>query len=117
MRVTEVYYPGSPPVEGYGPGFFRVGGAVHTGAVALLPKGPVGWAGLVDPAPILEQAAAIDVLLIGMGAEIRALDRDLRALLEAAGIGVEIMATPPACRTYNVLLGEGRRVAAALLPV
>ena len=117
MRVTEVYFPGSPPVEGYGPGFFRVGGAIHNGALALLPAGPAPWAGLADPAPLLEQAAAIDVLLIGMGAEIRPLDRDLRAALEAAGMGVEIMATPPACRTYNVLLGEGRRVAAALLPV
>ncbi len=117
MRVTEVYYPGSPPVDGYGPGFFRVGGAILHGAIALLPAGPVAWAGLADSGPILEQAAAIDVLLIGMGAEIRPLDRGLRATLEAAGIGVEIMATPPACRTYNVLLGEGRRVAAALLPV
>lgn len=52
-----------------------------------------------------------------MGAEIAPLDRDLRAALEAAGIGVEIMATPPACRTYNVLLAEGRRIGAALLPV
>lgn len=117
MRVTEVHFPGSPPVDGYGPGFFRVGGAIHMGPVALLPAGPVAWAGLDDPAPILEQAPAIDVLLIGMGAEIRPLDRELRALLEAAGIGVEIMPTPPACRTYNVLLGEGRRVAAALLPI
>ena len=40
------------------------------------------------------------------------LDPALRAALEAAGIGVEIMSTPSACRTYNVLLGEGRRVAA-----
>ena len=117
MRVTEVRFPGSPPVEGYGPGFFRVGGAIHAGALVLLPAGPVAWSGLDDPAPILEQASAIDVLLIGMGAEIRPLDRALRARLEAAGIGVEIMATPPACRHYNVLLGVGRRVAAALLPI
>jgi uncharacterized protein len=40
-----------------------------------------------------------------------------RARLEAAGSGVELMATPSACRTYNVLLAEGRRVAAALMPV
>lgn len=117
MRIAEIHYPGSPPVDGYGPGFFRIAGAVHRGGLALLPAGPVAWAGLPDILPMLEQAAAIDVLLIGMGAEIAALPRDLRARLEQAGIGVEIMATPPACRTYNVLLSEGRRVAAALIPV
>ena len=118
MNLIEVTFDdGALPVEGYGPGFFRVGGAIHAGALVLLPAGPVAWSGLDDPAPILEQASAIDVLLIGMGAEIRPLDRALRARLEAAGIGVEIMATPPACRSYNVLLGEGRRVAAALLPI
>lgn len=117
MRVTEVHYPGSPPVDAYGPGFFRVAGAVWTGPLLLLPEGPLGWSGLPDLAPILEQSGAIDVLLIGMGAEIRALPRELRTLLETADIGVEIMATPPACRTYNVLLSEGRRIAAALIPV
>jgi uncharacterized protein len=43
--------------------------------------------------------------------------RDFRTALEDRGIGVEVMASPTACRTYNVLLGEGRRVAVALLPV
>ena len=40
-----------------------------------------------------------------------------RVLIESAGIGVEVMNSPAACRTYNVLLGEGRRIAAALLVV
>lgn len=117
MRVSEVAFPGRPPVDGYGPGFFRVGGQVFQGPVALLPAGPVGWAGLPEIGALLEQAAEYDVLLLGMGAEIRRLAPDLRATIEAAGIGVEIMASPPACRSYNVLLGEGRRVAAALMPV
>ena len=117
MRITEVHYPGSPPVDGYGPGFFRVAGVVHRGPLALLPDGPLAWAGLPDLAPILEQRGGFDVLLIGMGAEISALPRDLRDRLEGAGIGIEIMATPPACRTYNVLLSEGRRIAAALMPI
>ena len=117
MRVTEIHYPGSPPVDGYGPGFFRVGGAVRAGSLLLLPAGVRDWGGFEDLAPILEQAAEIDVLLVGMGPEIRPLPAETRALLEGAGIGVEIMASPPACRTYNVLLGEGRRVAAALIPV
>jgi uncharacterized protein len=117
MRITEVHFDGAPPVEGYGPGFFRVAGVVRRGPLALLPSGAAEWAGLPDVAAFLAEAEKIDVLLIGMGAEIRPLDPALRATLEAAGVGVEIMATPPACRTYNVLLGEGRRIAAGLLPV
>ncbi|HKK97220.1 MAG TPA: Mth938-like domain-containing protein, partial [Marivita sp.] len=42
---------------------------------------------------------------------------DLRGALEEAGLGVEAMTSPAACRTYNVLLSEGRRVALAVLPV
>jgi len=55
------------------------------------------------------------VLLIGKGADIAPLTRETRAALEAAGLGFEVMSTPSACRTYNVLLTEGRRVAAALV--
>lgn len=117
MRITEVHFDGAPPVEGYGPGFFRVAGVVHRGPLALLPSGAADWAGLTDIAPFLAEAAKVDVLLVGMGAEIRRLDPGLRATLEAAGLGVEIMATRAACRTYNVLLGEGRRIAAGLMPV
>ena len=62
-------------------------------------------------------AGRIDVLFVGTGAEIAHAPRAFRDRLEEAGIGVETMATPAACRTYNVLLSEGRRVAVALLPV
>jgi uncharacterized protein len=117
MRVTEVRHDGAPPVEGYGRGFFRIAGAVHAGPLALLPSGVAGWAGLPDLDPFLGEAARFDVLLLGMGPAIAALDPALRARLEAAGLGVEIMATPAACRTYNVLLAEGRRIAAGLTPV
>ena len=47
--------------------------------------------------------------------ESREIDRNLRACLDTAQIGLEVMSTPSACRTYNVLLTEGRRVAACLL--
>ncbi|MCJ8334202.1 MAG: Mth938-like domain-containing protein, partial [Epibacterium sp.] len=51
------------------------------------------------------------------GAEIAHIPTDLRSTLEGAGLGVEIMNSPAACRTYNVLLSEGRRIALAALPV
>lgn len=62
-------------------------------------------------------AGQIDVLFIGTGADIAHLPAALRQNLEEAGLGVEAMATPAAARTYNVLLSEGRRIAAALSPV
>jgi len=118
MRITEVHFDAGRPVEGYGPGFFRVGGVLHHGPLLILPgSGVTPWSGPPDLAPILAGAAEIDVLFFGTGAEIAPLDPALRALLEGAGLGVETMATPPACRTYNVLLSEGRRIGAALLPV
>lgn len=117
MRLNEITYSDAAPIDGYGPGFFRVGGKVHEGAVAVLPSGTRAWGGFDDADMLLELAAELDVLFIGTGAEATYLPPGLRARLEDAGLGVEAMASPTACRTYNVLLSEGRRVGAALLPV
>ena len=56
-----------------------------------------------------------EIVLIGTGAKLTFPDRALLAPLYKAGIGVEIMDTPAACRTYNILLGEGRGVLAAVI--
>ena len=117
MRLSEIRYDTGLPVDGYGPGFFRIGGAVHRGAVLLTAQGVAPWGGLEDAAPLLALAGAVDVLFIGTGDETEHLPAGLRARLDAAGIGVEAMASAPACRGYNVLLSEARRIAAALLPV
>ena len=117
MRLNEVVFTDARPVEGYGPGFFRIGGAVHRGPMLVLPSGVSGWGGYEDTAPILAAVAALDVLFVGTGAEIAHLPAAFRVPLEAAGLGVESMASPAACRTYNVLLSEGRRVGLALMPV
>jgi len=117
MRLNEVVYNDADPVEGYGPGFFRIGGQVYEGPVLTGPEGTRPWQGVDDDAPLLALAAKIDVLFVGTGPEIAHIPAPLRAALEEAGIGVEVMASPAACRTYNVLLSEGRRIALALLPV
>jgi uncharacterized protein len=117
MRVTEVVYTDATPVEGYGPGFFRIGGTVFQGPVLTGPKGTSAWGGFDDTAVLLAIAPEVDVIFIGTGAEIGHIPAALRALLEETGVGVETMASPAACRTYNVLLSEGRRIAMALLPV
>jgi len=117
MRMTETSFDGRLPVDGYGPGFFRIGGQVRRGAVTVLPAGVAGWAGYDDTAALIAAAPEIDVLFVGTGATMLPLPAAFRQALEAAGIGVEFMASPAACRSYNVLLSEGRRIGLAALPV
>lgn len=117
MRLNEISYNDAVPIDGYGPGFFRVGGEKFGGPVLVLPTGVKSWGGFADVEAVLEHVSDIDVLFVGTGAEIAHPPKDFRTTLEEAGIGVETMASPAACRTYNVLLSEGRRVAVALLPV
>ncbi len=117
MRMTEITFAQATPVDGYGPGFFRVAGQVIEGAVLVTAASARGWRGFDDPAPLLALAGEVDVVFIGTGAETAHAPADLRDRLHEAGLGVEAMNSPAACRTYNVLLSEGRRVALAALPV
>jgi uncharacterized protein len=117
MRLNEIVFNDAQPVEGYGPGFFRIGGQVIHGPVITGPKGTMTWAGLDDATPLLSLAAEVDVLFVGTGADVAHLPDDLLVQLHDAGVGVEAMASPAACRTYNVLLSEGRRIALAMVPV
>lgn len=115
MRMNEVTYTDAKPVDGYGPGFFRIGGQVFEGAIMVLPDGVKPWGGYDDRCTLAK--ADVDVIFVGTGAEVAHVPGNFREQLEEAGLGVEAMASPAACRTYNVLLSEGRRVALALLPV
>ncbi len=117
MRLTEVTYGTAKAIEGYGPGFFRVGGHVLRGPSLITPWDAGQWGGLEDIQSPLSLVGKIDVLFLGMGAAIAPAPKAFRAAMEEAGIGVEVMASPAVCRTYNVLLSEGRRIAACLLPV
>ncbi len=117
MRLNEVTYTDAKPVEGYGPGFFRIGGTVIEGPALTGPTGTGPWGGYEDAEALLALAGQIDVLFLGTGADIAHIPADLRQTLEEAGMGVEAMASPAAARTYNVLLSEGRRIALAMLPV
>jgi uncharacterized protein len=117
MRLTEISYESAKPIDGYGPGFFRVDGKVLRGACLITPWDAGPWGGYADTAGPLSLAGRIDVLFVGTGAEVAHLPQAFRGALDAAGIGVEGMNTPAACRTYNVILSEGRRIAVAVLPV
>jgi len=117
MRMNEITFDGATPVDGYGPGFFRVAGQVIEGAILVTAVSVRGWQGYGDLDPLLALAGEVDVVFIGTGAETAHAPAALRERLFEAGLGVETMASPAACRTYNVLLSEGRRVALAALPV
>lgn len=117
MRLTEITYGSALAIESYGPGFFRVGAHVLRGACLVTPWDAGPWGGFDDTDGPLSLLGKVDVLLVGTGRDIAQIPRGFRTALENVGIGVEPMNSPAACRTYNVLLGEGRRVAACLLPV
>jgi uncharacterized protein len=120
--IRDAHYPGRAPITSYGNGGFRFAGMSHRGSLLCLPSGIYGWAASdpIDEASleqVFAESEAIEVLLLGTGREIRPLSAALRARCRAAGMVAEAMATGAAARTFNVLLSEGRAVAAALLAV
>ena len=117
------FLPGSHAIEGYSAGGFRFAGMSHKGSILALPSGIRAWA-VASPddlvfsafAPVLAERDGIEHLLIGTGRGLLPLF-DLRDQLRAAGLKAEPMASDAAARTYSILLGEKRKVAAALLAV
>lgn len=127
MDVTPLVPVGVQMIHGYGDGRFRIAEAVLDGPVLVMPEATVPWPVAVDldPAtldpdtlsPILRADPPFDILLIGCGAKQVFLPPALRQRIRDRGPVVEMMDTGAACRTFNLLLAEARRVAAALLPV
>ncbi|MDB5568900.1 MAG: hypothetical protein JWN93_83 [Hyphomicrobiales bacterium] len=117
------FLPGVHVIEGYGAGGFLFGGMSHRGSILALPSGvravPITQASEIDAsvlAPLLaEPQGSVDLLVLGTGDNLALPSREVRAQLRAAGVGVDPMATHHAIATYNILLGEGRKVAALLL--
>lgn len=124
---TDAHLPRPVEIESYGNGGFRfagLDGLSHRGSLLALPSGMWAWAatGPADLVPemfdrVVAEAAAIDILLVGTGRDLLPLPPPLREHLRAAGLRADPMATGSALRTWNILLGERRRVAAALLAV
>jgi uncharacterized protein len=113
--------PGQPQViQGYGDGLFRIAGEEYRDSVIVFAARTLPWSGEISEMGLTEAFAAagtLDLLLLGCGAKTQPVAPALRAALRRAGIAVEAMDTGAACRTFNVLLAEGRRVAAALVAV
>ena len=124
MSPGEAKYPGRAPIDAYGNGGFRFAGMSHRGSILCLPEVIMAWdagnAAALTPAsfaPVLDRKDQVQVLLLGTGQTQIFPGEAVRAALREAGIVVEVMNTGAACRTYNVLLAEGRPVAAALIAV
>jgi uncharacterized protein len=111
-------------IDAYGGGGFRVDGESIRGSVIVLPERVVAWgvseAGgitLESLQPVVEAAGEVEILLIGTGARFTLVSPALRQTLKERGVAADAMDTGAACRTYNILRAEGRRVAAALIAV
>ena len=123
-RRYDGFVPGRHQIDAYGNGGFRFAEMSHRGSILALPSGVKAWT-VTRPAeftaeafaPVFEEAEAIEILLIGTGRDVAGFPADLRQRLPEAGFGIDVMQTGAAARTYNVLVAENRKVAAALIAV
>ncbi|MEM7427009.1 MAG: Mth938-like domain-containing protein [Pseudomonadota bacterium] len=118
------FFPGRAPVDAYGNGGFRFAEMSHQGSILLLPSGVYAWPvsdfadlKVSDFNRVFAQSGDIEFLLLGCGEELRRPPPDVTDAFRAHDTGLEPMGTGAAARTYNVLLGEQRAVAAALIAV
>ena len=124
LHMKAAHFPGRAPIDAFGNGGFRFADMSHRGSILCLPHGIHAWSPKAfeeiaadNLSLVLDNAEDIDVLLIGCGDDLRRINKDLADQIRGAGVVVETMATGAAVRTYNVLLAEERRVAAALIAV
>ena len=117
MHVNEVKFFDVIPIDSYGPGFFRVEGKIFKSGIVCSSFGISSWGGYEDFSDLKKLENKIDVIFIGTGHEICYVPENFNKAAEKIGLNLEIMSTPSACRTYNVLLSEGRRIAIAALPI
>lgn len=124
IEMRAAHFPGRAPIDAYGDGGFRFAEMSHRGSLICAPSGIYGWnvQSAEDFAPkafstIFAEAGDIEILLLGTGKDLVPIDADLRDAFRKHAISADPMSTGAAARTYNVLLAEGRAVAAALVAV
>ncbi|MCD7061047.1 Mth938-like domain-containing protein [Pelagibacterium xiamenense] len=117
------HYPHQASIDAYGNFGFRFADMSHRGSLLCLPSGMFAWE-VERPEDVtlasLDRVLAheeLDVLLVGLGSDIAAIDPAIRGAFREKGIIIEAVSTGSAVRTYNVLLSEDRAVAAALIAV
>lgn len=123
MDVTPTIPEDRRYIDSYGPGRFQVSKQAYSGSLLVFPDMVIPWPGISTVgdltvaafAPVLERASRPEVLLLGCGLRMELLPSALRNALRAEGLALDPMETGAACRSYNILLAEGRRVCAALI--
>lgn len=123
MDITPLIKEGQKVIQSYGEGYLRINGQRYEGALFVTPDQVVSWEYSGSAADITngnfedlhQYLDDIDVLLLGCGKAMARIDRTIHEKLRAINVSLDVMDTAAACRTYNVLMAEGRRVAAALL--
>jgi uncharacterized protein len=118
------HFPRSAPIDAYGNGGFAFAEMSHRGSLLCLPDAIWAWP-VTKPSEIdayslsrvFSAANRIDTLIIGTGTEAWVASNALREALRRVNVGLDSMQTGPAIRTYNIMIGERRRVAAALIAV
>jgi uncharacterized protein len=123
-RPDAPHLPRSAPIEAYGNGGFAFAEMSHRGSLLCLPDAIWAWAvatpeqiDKVSLQRVFAAANAIDTLIIGTGTASWLPPAALREALRRVSVVVDAMQTGPAIRTYNIMIGERRRVAAALIAV
>ncbi len=125
MDVTPLVASGQQIIQSYAAGLFMISGISYEGAVIVAPNQTNEWVDAPENIesvsvenfrPLLAHASDIDVILFGTGATMGFVQPKLRDELSALGLPIDVMDTGAACRTYNVLMAEGRRVVAVLMP-
>ncbi|MBV8918130.1 Mth938-like domain-containing protein [Bradyrhizobium sp.] len=118
------HLPRSASIDAYGKGGFAFAGMSHRGSLLCLPDAVWAWdvelPKQIDKqslARVLDAANSIDTLIIGTGTDVWLVPAELRAAFRQVRVVIDAMQTGPAIRTYNVMIGERRRVAAALIAV
>ena len=120
----DAHLPQRVPIDAYGNGGFRFGDMSHRGSILIVASGVYAWpvtrleeATEASFARVFAESDGLDFVLFGMGPRMGPVPAELRLAFRRYGLGFEPMDTGAAARTYNVLLGEARRVGAALIAV
>ena len=122
LDLLEETPPGRQGITGYRTGGFRIGSTWHEGSILLLPETVLSWQ-VANPLDVTLESLSVlqaivppaEILLLGLGPKAPLLPFALRRALADWGLSAEAMPTPSACRTFNLLLAEERRVVAGLI--
>lgn len=122
MDITPLVPETSKVIQGYGNFRFKINGEWMSGNIIVFPSHVIPWEVASPDAISLESfytvnASTVELLLIGLGKNVISFPSHLRQELKSRGIAIECMDTGAACRTYNVLLSEGRKIAVALIAI